>query len=57
MVRLKLAVASSSPSVDFLQLKVTILYNKNSVLGDNTLFFYGSTFEARCVKSVAFAGL
>ena len=47
----------SFQSVDFLQLKVSILYNKNSVLEDNTLFFYGSTLKARCVKSVAFAGL
>jgi hypothetical protein len=43
----KPAGASSSQSVDFLQLKVTLPYNKNSVLGDNTLFFYGSTLEAR----------
>ena len=57
MARLKLVVAFSSQSVDFLQLKVTLPYNKNSVLGDNTLFFYGSTLEARLASSVDFATL
>ena len=47
MGRPKPVVASNSPSVDFLQLKAPLLYNKNSMLVDNMLFFYGSTVEAR----------
>ena len=39
MVRPKPVEASSSLSVDLFQLKVTLPYNKDSVLGDNTLFF------------------
>ena len=47
MGRPKLVAASNSQSVDFLQLKAILLYNKNSMLVDDMLFFYRSTVEAR----------